>query len=102
MSAPDPNEVPMLFLLSFAISAILATLAYAQTRNFVTRRLRYVDAVQSALAPIVTGVAVAVLCLPIVAFLPLVGLGTALSVGFAVGAGVASGAREVRRKLPGY
>ena len=92
----------MMYLLSFAITAVLATVAYAQARSFVTRRLRYVDAVQTALAPIVAGVVVAVVALPIVAFLPLVGVGTALSVGFAVGAGVATGAREVRHKLPGY
>ena len=92
----------MWFILSFAASTILAILAYAQAKNFVTRRLRYVDAVQSALAPFVAGVVVAVIALPLVAFLPLVGIGTALGLGFAVGAGVAAGAREVKHKLPGY
>ena len=92
----------MWFLLSFVASTILAILAYAQARNFVTRRLRYVDAVQSALAPFVAGAVVAVICLPLVAFLPLVGVGTALTLGIAVGAGVAAGAREVKHKLPGY
>jgi hypothetical protein len=92
----------MWFLLSFAVSTVLAILAYAQSRNFVTRRLRYVDAVQSAIAPWIAGAAVAVICLPIVAFLPLVGATTAITLGLAVGAGVAAGAREVRHKLPGY
>jgi hypothetical protein len=92
----------MLFLLGFAASTVVAILAYAQARSFVTRRLRYVDAVQSAFAPIIAGVCTAVIALPIVAFLPLVGVGTALTVGLAVGAGVAAGAREVKRKLPGY
>ena len=92
----------MWFLLSFAVSTVLAILAYAQARNFVTRRLRYVDAVQSALAPFVAGAAVALVCLPIFAFIPFVGLGTALTLGLAVGAGVAAGAREVKHKLPGY
>jgi hypothetical protein len=92
----------MWFLLSFAVSTVLAILAYAQSRNFVTRRLRYVDAVQSAIAPWIAGAAVAVICLPIVAFLPLVGVTTAITLGLAVGAGVAAGAREVRHKLPGY
>jgi hypothetical protein len=90
----------MWFLLSFAISTVLAILAYAQARNFVTRRLRYVDAVQSAIAPWIAGAAVAVICLPLVAFIPLVGIGTALTLGLAVGAGVAAGAREVKHKLP--
>jgi hypothetical protein len=92
----------MWFLLSFLASSVLAILAYAQARSFVTRRLRYVDAVQSALAPIIAGVAVAVIALPLVAFIPLVGAGTALTLGLAVGAGVAAGAREVKHKLPGY
>jgi hypothetical protein len=90
----------MWFLLSFLASTVLAILAYAQARSFVTRRLRYVDAVQSAIAPWIAGAAVAVICLPIVAFLPLVGVGTALVLGLAVGAGVAAGAREVKHKLP--
>ena len=92
----------MLFLLSFAITAVLATVAYAQARGFVTRRLRYVDAVQTPLAPIVAGGVVALIAWPVVAILPLVGIGTALSVGLAVGTGVAHGAREVKHKLPGY
>ena len=92
----------MWFILSFIVSAALAVFAYAQARNFVTRRLRYVDAVQSAIAPWIAGAAVAVICLPLVAFLPLVGTGTALTLGLAVGTGVASGARDVKHKLPGY
>ena len=90
------------FARAVAVSTVLAILAYAQARNFVTRRLRYVDAVQSALAPFVAGAVVAVICLPIVAFVPLVGVRTALTLGLAVGAGVAAGAREVKHKLPGY
>lgn len=92
----------MIFIiLSFAITTALAFLAYAQSRSFVTRRLRYVDAVQSTFAPIIAGVAVAVICLPIVGLIPLLGVGTALSVGFAVGAGVAAGARETKG-ITGY
>ena len=92
----------MWLILSFAASFVLATLAYSQAKRFVTRRLRYVDAVQSTLAPIVAGIAVAVISLPLVAVLPLVGAGTALTLGLAVGFGVAAGAREVKYKLPGY
>jgi hypothetical protein len=78
----------------------LGIVGYAQARSFVTRRLRYVDAVHTALAPIIAGVGAALLALPIMAFLPYVGAGTALSFGIAVGAGVAAGSREVRRRLP--
>lgn len=89
-------------LLSFAATAVLAIVAYAQARNFVTRRLRYVDAVQSRIAPIIAGVATALVALPLCALLPVVGVGTALSVGLAVGTGVAAGARDVKHSLPGY
>ena len=92
----------MLLILSFAISIVLSIVAYSQAKGFVTRRLRYVDAVQSRLAPIIAGVAVAVCTLPLVAVLPLVGGGTALTLGLSVGLGVAAGAREVKYKLPGY
>ncbi|HET9011968.1 MAG TPA: hypothetical protein VFN38_09145 [Gemmatimonadaceae bacterium] len=92
----------MFFILSILVSFAVSMLAYAQARNFVTRRLRYVDAVQTALAPFIAGIASAVVLWPIVALLPLVGVGTAISVGFAVGAGVAAGAREVRHSLPRY
>ena len=92
----------MFFILSIVVSFAVSLLAYAQARNFVTRRLRYVDAVQTPLAPFIAGIASAVVLLPIVALLPLVGVGTAISVGFAVGAGVAAGAREVRHSLPRY
>jgi hypothetical protein len=92
----------MYLILSILVSLAASMLAYAQTRNFVTRRLRYVDAVQTPFAPFVAGIVVAVILLPIVALLPLVGVGTAVSVGFAVGAGVAAGARDVRHSLPRY
>jgi hypothetical protein len=92
----------MYLILSILVSLAASMFAYAQARSFVTRRLRYVDAVQTPLAPFIAGIAVAVVLLPIVALLPLVGVGTAVSVGFSVGAGVAAGAREVRHSLPRY
>ena len=89
-------------IVSFVISTALVMLAYAQTRNFVMRRLRYVDAVQSAIAPWIAGLGAAAVSMAILAWLPYVGVGTALSIGLAVGFGVANGAREVRHTLPRY
>jgi ABC-type microcin C transport system permease subunit YejB len=91
----------IMILLSFLLSTVVAIVAYAQARNFVTRRLRYVDAVQTAIAPFIAGVAAALIAVPFTA-LPLIGVGTALTFGLAVGAGVAAGARDVRRSLPRY
>ncbi|MDB4913209.1 MAG: hypothetical protein JWM95_853 [Gemmatimonadetes bacterium] len=99
----------MWMILSFAASTVLAILAYAQARNFVTRRLRYVDAVQSTIAPFIAGIGAAVISLPVVSLLgvipiigSIVGFGTALTLGLAVGTGVAAGVRDIRNKLPGY
>jgi len=89
-------------LISFLASTAVAIVAYAQARSFVTRRLRYVDAVQNALAPFIAGIAAAVIAMPLVAIIPILGVGTALTFGFAVGAGVMAGAREVRGTLPRY
>jgi mannose/fructose/N-acetylgalactosamine-specific phosphotransferase system component IID len=95
------DEVPMFVLLSFIAGTLLAMVGYAQARAFVTTRLRYVDAVHTAIAPFIAGIGAALVALPVMALLPYLGAGTALSFGVAVGAGVASGSREVRRRLPG-
>ena len=91
----------MFVLLSFIAGTLLAMVGYAQARAFVTTRLRYVDAVHTAIAPFIAGIGAALVALPVMALLPYLGAGTALSFGVAVGAGVASGSREVRRRLPG-
>ncbi len=92
----------LIFLLSFLVSTVLAVVGFAQARAFVTRRLRYVDAVHTKLAPIIAGVAAALLALPLVAIIPFIGPGTALSFGISVGAGVLAGSRDVRGRLSGY
>ena len=68
-------------------------------RNFVRRRLRYVDAVQKPAAPLVAGLAATAIALPVAA-LPLVTAMTAVAFGVGVAGGVASGRREPRA-LPG-
>jgi hypothetical protein len=72
---------------------------YLQSRQFVRRRLNYVDAVQRPIVPVLIGAAAAVAATPVVWILPLVGSGTAALFGIGVGAGVAAGARDVRRRL---
>ena len=69
---------------------------YLIARRFVSRRLRFVDAVQSRFAPLVAAVAAAVAISPLTA-LPLVTLTTAMVFGIGAGLGTASGARLVRR-----
>lgn len=84
------------FLLSFAIATVLAIVLHGSARRFVRSRLRYVDAVQKAVAPWLAGGAV--FCVgAVLAGLPFIGIGTALTAGLAVGTGVAAGARDIRQ-----
>ena len=86
----------MTFIISFAVAIILATVLHAGARRFVRDRLRYVDAAQKGIAPILAGILTVVVLTPVVAFLPIVGIGTALAAGLGVGSGVAAGARDIK------
>lgn len=79
-------------LLMFAAGAV----GYLAARGYVKRRLRFVDAIRSPLAPVIAGVGAFVLGWPF-AFLPLVTVGTAVLFGIGVGVGTASGARAITR-----
>ena len=83
-------------IIALAASFIAAALGYREARSFVRRRLRFVDAVQSPLAPVAAGIGATLLGAVVVALLPIVGIGTALSFGIAVGMGVASGAKDAK------
>jgi len=87
-------------LLAFALSVAAVIIGFTQAKDFVSRRLRYVDAARSPLAPVVAGVGAALVALPIVWMLPLVGVGTALAFGLSVAMGVAAGNKEIHRSLP--
>ncbi|HET7295633.1 MAG TPA: hypothetical protein VFI66_00730 [Gemmatimonadales bacterium] len=65
---------------------------FVATRNFVRRRLRFVDAVQRPAAPLLAGLAATAVALPVAA-LPLVTVWTAAAFGVGVAGGVASGRR---------
>ena len=86
----------IVLVISFAITVILAGLAFRSARNFVRRKLRFVDAVQSPLAAIGAGIGAALLVGLMAPLLPFVSAGTALSVGLAVGMGVSTGAKDAR------
>lgn len=84
-------------LFSFVVATILAIVLHGSTRRFVRNRLRYVDAVQKAIAPWAAGGAALLAGLVIVPFIPFVGVGVALTAALAVGSGVAAGARDIRQ-----
>jgi hypothetical protein len=66
---------------------------FVVTRDFVRRRLRFVDAVRAPAAPVVAGVVAAAAALPVAA-LPLITMGTAVAFGVGVAGGVASGRKH--------
>jgi len=82
----------MLHLL-ITIAAGLA--GFILARSFVRRRLRFVDAVHSPVAPLVSGVLATLVAWPAV-LLPLVTLTTAVVFGIGTAVGTASGARALR------
>jgi len=69
---------------------------FVGARRFVSRRLRFVDAVQRPAAPLLAGLAATAVALPVAALplLPLVTVGTAVAFGVGVAGGVASGRRR--------
>ncbi len=77
-------------MLGLAVTAAALIGGFIISRSFVRRRLRFVDAVQKPAAPLIAGVAVAAVALP-VALLPVVTIGTAVALGVGVAGGVASG-----------
>ena len=86
----------MFTLLAFLIALAAGAVGYAQARRFVASRLRFVDAAQSRLMPILAGIGAALIAMPVVLMLPFIGGGTAIALGLGVGAGAAVGAKDVR------
>jgi len=86
-------------LITFAAATAATVVGYIQSRIFVRSKLRFVDAAQSPVAPVVAGIGAAIVAAPVVALLPLVGAGTAILFGLGVGTGVAAGARDIRRRI---
>ena len=86
-------------LATLAVAGGSSLIGYWQARNFTHNKLRYVDAVHKATAPVLAGVAAAAVAAPVVWLRPLVGTGTALVVGGSGAMGGAAGARDIRKRL---
>jgi hypothetical protein len=82
-------------LIGIVVTAGAGIGGYIKTRSFVARRLRYVDAVKSGLAPILAGTAAAIVAAPVVALLPIIAFPTAIVFGVGVGAGTRAGVRAI-------
>ncbi len=82
-------------MLPLLITLTAGAISFILTRNFVRRRLRFVDAVHSPVTPLLAGLCAAIVALPAV-LLPYVTLATAIGFGVGTGFGTASGARAIR------
>jgi hypothetical protein len=80
----------------FFVTLAAGLVGYLLARRFVSRRLRFVDAVQSRFAPLVAALTATIVTWPLT-LLPTITLTTALVFGIGTGLGTASGARLVRR-----
>ncbi|MBA3445789.1 MAG: hypothetical protein H0T58_13190 [Gemmatimonadales bacterium] len=82
-------------MLQILIALAAGLLGFAFARNFVRRRLRFVDAIHSPVAPLLAGLAGAAATWP-AAFLPFITLMTIVAFGIGTGLGTASGSRALR------
>ncbi len=80
----------------FLVTLAAGFLGFLLARRFVSHRLRFVDAVQSRVAPLVAALTATIVTWPLT-LLPLITLTTAIVFGIGTGLGTASGARLVRR-----
>ena len=80
----------------FLVTLAAGFAGYLLARRFVSRRLRFVDAVQSRFAPLVAAVTATIVTWPLT-MLPTITITTAIVFGIGTGLGTASGARLVRR-----
>jgi hypothetical protein len=86
----------MFEIITLGIAVAGAVLAFGFSRGFVRRRLRFVDAVQSPVAPFAAGLLGAVVAWPFT-LLPLISGLTAALVGLGTGLGTASGIKALKR-----
>jgi hypothetical protein len=84
-------------MLELLITLTAGAIGFMLARNFVRRRLRFVDGVHSPLAPLIAGAIATLVAWP-AALLPFVTLGTAIVFGVGTGLGTASGARALRAR----
>jgi hypothetical protein len=85
----------MLGLLALAVTVAAIFGGFMLARDFVIRRLRFVDKVRSPAAPWIAGLGAALVAWP-VALLPLVTTTTTMLFGVAAGLGTASGVKALK------
>ncbi len=90
----------MLTLLVAGIAAGAAGIfGHTRARSFVGRRLRFTSMVEKPYLGVAAGVTATIVAAPVVALIPVIGVGTALVFGAGVGTGAALGAKDAKRPL---
>jgi hypothetical protein len=82
--------------LYIAVTTVAMIAGFVIARNFVRRRLRFVDGIRSPAAPWIAGLGVALVAWPAAA-LPLITTTTTTLFGVAAGFGTASGVKALKR-----
>jgi hypothetical protein len=83
-------------MLELIAAGAVGIFGHLKSKDFVKRRLRFTKVVEMPAVGLIAGGAAAVVAAPVVALLPVVGVGTALLFGAGVGTGVHVGARMAR------
>jgi hypothetical protein len=83
-------------LISLIVTAAAVVGGFVLARDFVRRRLRFVDGIRSPAAPWIAGLLAAVVAWP-VALLPIVTTVTTTLFGVGAGFGTASGVKALKR-----
>ncbi len=89
----------MLELIGLGAAAAAGIWGHMKSRKFVGKRLRFTKIVEKPGIGVASGIAATIVASPVVAVLPLVGVGTAIAFGAGVGTGVALGAGDAKRPL---
>ncbi len=87
-------------LLWLGLTGAAGIAGYIKTRQFVRKKLRFVDAVSKPSTPLIVGTATALVAGPVMALLPIVTATSGVLFGLGIGTGVLHGAKDHKR-LPG-
>ena len=86
----------MFEMIALGIAGVAAVGGHLKSRSWVRRKLRYTKTIEKPGLGLAAGVVTSVVAAPLVAVLPIVGVGTAIALGAGVGTGVALGAKDAR------
>ena len=89
----------MLELIALGVAATAGIYGHMKSRKFVGRKLRFTSLVEKPGIGLAAGVTATIVASPVVAVIPLVGVGTAIAFGAGVGTGVALGAQDAKKPL---